>query len=82
MLLINGMPLFHIELKKSNVDIRQATSQIEKYAHEGVFGSGIYQLIQIFVAMTPNETLYFSNPGPDGKFNPLFFFIGKTLIMR
>lgn len=74
MLLINGMPLFHIELKKSNVDIRQATSQIEKYAHEGVFGSGIYQLIQIFVAMTPNETLYFSNPGPDGKFNPLFFF--------
>ena len=74
MLLINGMPLFHIELKKSNVDIKQATSQIEKYAHEGVFGSGIYQLVQIFVAMTPNETLYFSNPGPDGKFNPLFFF--------
>lgn len=74
MLLINGMPLFHIELKKSNVDIKQATNQIEKYAHEGIFSSGIYQLIQIFVAMTPDETLYFSNPGPDGLFNPLFFF--------
>lgn len=74
MLLINGMPLFHIELKKSNVDVKQATNQIEKYSHEGVFSSGIYQLVQIFVAMTPSETLYFANPGPDGKFNSLFFF--------
>ena len=74
MLLINGMPLFHIELKKSNIDIKEATTQIEKYAHEGIFSNGIYQLVQIFVAMTPNETLYFSNPGPEGKFNPLFFF--------
>lgn len=74
MLLINGMPLFHIELKKSNVDVKQATNQIEKYSHEGVFGTGIYQLVQIFVAMTPSETLYFANPGPNGKFNSLFFF--------
>lgn len=74
MLLINGMPLFHIELKKSNVDVKQATNQIEKYSHEGVFSSGIYRLVQIFVAMTPSETLYFANPGPDGKFNSLFFF--------
>lgn len=74
MLLINGMPLFHIELKKSNISIKQATNQIEKYAHEGIYSSGIYQLVQIFVAMTPDETLYFANPGPDGKFNPSFFF--------
>ena len=74
MLLINGMPLFHIELKRSNVRIREATRQIEKYSHEGTFSTGIYQLVQIFVAMTPNETLYFSNPGPDGKFNELFYF--------
>ena len=38
------------------------------------FSSGIYQLVQIFVAMTPSETLYFANPGPAGKFNSLFFF--------
>ena len=74
MLLINGMPLFHIELKKSNVSIIQATNQIEKYAYEGIYNSGIYQLVQIFVAMTPEETLYFANPGPEGKFNPSFYF--------
>ena len=73
MLLINGMPLFHIELKKSNIPVKQATNQIEKYAHEGIY-TGIFQLVQIFVAMTPEETVYFANPGPEGKFNPAFFF--------
>lgn len=73
MLLINGMPLIHIELKKSNVSIKQATTQIEKYSYEGIF-SGIFQLIQFFVAMTPEETLYFANPGVDNKFNSKFYF--------
>ncbi|MDD2435489.1 MAG: HsdR family type I site-specific deoxyribonuclease [Bacilli bacterium] len=73
MLLINGMPLFHVELKKSNISVKQATNQIEKYAHEGIY-SGIYSLVQIFVAMTPEETVYFANPGPDGFFNPAFYF--------
>ena len=73
MLLINGMPLIHIELKKSNVSIKQATTQIEKYSYENIF-SGIFQLIQIFVAMTPEETLYFANPGVDNKFNSKFYF--------
>src|SRR5574344_1818160 len=74
MLLINGMSLFHIELKKSNISIKQATNQIEKYSHEGIYNSGIYQLVQLFIAMTPEESMYFSNPGPDGKFNPSFYF--------
>ena len=73
MLLINGMPVIHIELKKSNVPISQAYNQIQKYAHEGVF-SGLFSLIQVFVAMNPEETLYFANPGPDGKFNPDYYF--------
>lgn len=73
MLLINGMPLFHVELKRSNISIKQATYQIEKYAHEGIY-SGIFQLVQIFVAMTPEETVYFANPGPDKNFNPSFYF--------
>ena len=73
MLLINGMPVIHVELKKSNVSITQATNQIEKYAHEGVF-SGLFSLVQVFVAMTPEETLYFANPGPEGNFNKDFFF--------
>ena len=73
LLLINGMPVIHIELKRSNVDVSQAAYQIEKYAHEGVF-TGIYSLIQIFVAMQPQETIYFANPGPDAKFNNKFYF--------
>jgi type I restriction enzyme, R subunit len=73
MLLINGMPLFHLELKKSGVPVSQACNQIEKYAHEGVF-TGLFALVQIFVAMNPEETRYFANPGPDGKFNPDYYF--------
>ncbi|WP_370751449.1 HsdR family type I site-specific deoxyribonuclease [Eubacterium sp.] len=73
MLLINGMPVFHIELKKTGIPVSEATNQIMKYAHEGVF-TGIFSLVQIFFAMNPEETLYFANPGPDGKFNSDFFF--------
>lgn len=73
MLLINGMPVIHIELKKSGIPVSNAYHQIEKYAHEGVF-TGIFSLIQIFVAMEPEEAVYFANPGPDGEFNPAFYF--------
>ena len=73
MLLINGMPLIHIELKKSGVSVSQACHQIEKYSRSGVF-SGLFSLVQIFVAMEPKETVYFANPGPDGKFNKDFYF--------
>lgn len=72
-LLINGMPLIHIELKKSNVAVSQAYHQIEKYAKAGVF-TGIFSMVQVFVAMEPEETRYFANPGPDGKFNKDFYF--------
>lgn len=73
MLLINGMPLIHIELKKSGIPVSQAYHQIEKYSREQLF-TGIYGLIQIFVAMTPTETVYFANPGIDGRFNTDFNF--------
>ena len=71
-LLINGMPVIHIELKRSGIPVSQATGQIEKYAHEGVF-TGLFRLVQIFVGMTPDEALYFANPGT-GAFNPNFYF--------
>lgn len=73
MLLINGMPVIHIELKKSGIPVSQAYHQIEKYSHEGIF-TGLFSLVQIFVAMEPNETVYFANPGPDGKFNQDYYF--------
>lgn len=73
MLLINGMPLFHIELKKSGIPVSQACNQIKKYAHEGVY-TGLFSLVQIFVVMNPEETKYFANPGPDNEFNEKYFF--------
>lgn len=73
MLLINGMPVIHMELKKSGVSIKRACNQIEKYAAEGIF-TGLFSLVQIFVAMNPEETVYFANPGPEGQFNKSYYF--------
>lgn len=74
MLLINGMPVIHVELKRSRVDVSQGTFQVKRYTHEGVFGSGIFKMVQIFVAMTPEETLYFANPGAEENFKPEYYF--------
>lgn len=73
MLLINGMPVIHIELKRSGVPVSEACNQIQKYSHEGVF-SGLFSLVQIFVAMTTDETLYYANPGSWDAFNPDYYF--------
>lgn len=74
MLLINGMPVIHVELKRSKIDVSQACYQIKRYVHEGVFQSGIFSMVQIYVAMTPEETLYFANPGGEDRFQKQFYF--------
>jgi len=74
MLLINGMPVFHVELKKSGIAVQVACNQIQTYSHEGIFSKGIFALVQVFVAMTPEEMVYFANPGQEGEFNERFFF--------
>lgn len=71
-LLINGMPVIHIELKRSGVPVSQAVFQIENYKHDGVF-TGLFSLVQVFVAMTPEKTLYFANVDDD-RFNRKFLF--------
>jgi len=73
LLLINGMPVIHVELKRSGIPVSQAVNQIEKYSKEGIF-SGLFSLIQVFVAMEPEETKYFASPGMEGKFNPDYQF--------
>ena len=73
LLLINGMPVIHIELKRTGIPVSNAINQIKKYHFEGVF-TGLFSLVQIFVAMTPEKTLYFANPGGYEKFNEKFFF--------
>ena len=72
-LLINGMPVIHIELKKSHVPVSEAQYQIRKYLNEGVF-TGIFSLVQVFVAMNPEECTYFANPGSADKLNQNFCF--------
>lgn len=73
MLLINGLPVIHVELKKSGVPISKAIYQVKQYLHENKF-SGIFSLIQIFVAMNPNEMRYFANPGTADKLNDDYLF--------
>ncbi len=72
-LLINGIPVIHIELKASGVDISEAANQIKKYIQERKF-QGFMGLVQVFWAITPEDTLYFANPGTADKMNPAFFF--------
>lgn len=74
MLLINGMPVIHVELKRSKVDVSLACGQLKRYFHEGVFAQGIFSMVQIFVAMNPEDTIYFANPGAEDKFQPNFYF--------
>lgn len=73
MLLINGMPMFHIELKAAGKTVQHATKQMERYAGQGVY-TGLFSLVQVMVGMTPDSAVYFANPGPDGSFNRDFFF--------
>ena len=72
-LLINGMPVIHIELKASGVDVYEASNQIIKYANEGVW-TGFMSLVQVFWAMTPEDAIYFANAGDPNSFNSSFFF--------
>ena len=74
MFLINGMPVIHVELKRSRVDVSQAVSQIRRYYKQGIFSQGLFSLVQIFVAMNPEEAVYFANPGSYDAFSPQYQF--------
>lgn len=80
MLLINGMPVIHIELKRSGVPVSQAYNQIEKYSYEGVF-TGLFSLVQVFVAMNPEETRYLRIPDLTESSIRITISIGLTSIM-
>ncbi len=74
MLLINGMPVIHVELKKSGIPISHAVNQIQKYSSEGIFSHGLFSLVQIFVAMNPESMVYFANTGSDKKIDQDYLF--------
>lgn len=60
--LVNGLPLVHIELKRRGVDIREAFNQINRYQRDSFWaGSGLYDYAQIFVISNGTLTKYYSN---------------------
>ena len=61
-ILVNGLPLVHIELKRRGVDIREAFNQINRYQQDSFWsGSGLFQYVQIFVISNGTYTKYYSN---------------------
>jgi len=61
-ILVNGLPMVHIELKRRGVSIREAFNQINRYARESFWaGRGMFDYIQLFVISNGTETKYYSN---------------------
>lgn len=60
--LVNGLPLVHIELKRRGVPVREAFNQIDRYQRDSFWaGSGLYEYVQIFVISNGTNTKYYSN---------------------
>ena len=61
-ILVNGLPLVHIELKRRGVPLRQAFNQIERYQRESFWsGAGLFEFVQIFIISNGTHTKYYSN---------------------
>ena len=61
-ILVNGLPLVHVELKRRGVAIKEAFNQINRYQRDSFFaGSGLYEYVQIFVISNGTSTKYYSN---------------------
>lgn len=65
-ILINGLPLVHVELKRRGVPIKEAFNQINRYQRDSFWaGSGLYEYVQIFVISNGTNTKYYSNTTRD-----------------
>ena len=61
-ILVNGLPMVHVELKRRGVDIREAFNQISRYQRESFWaGSGLFEYVQLFVISNGTFTKYYSN---------------------
>ena len=60
--LVNGLPMVHIELKRRGVNIREAFNQIDRYQRDSFWaGSGLFEYVQLFVISNGTLTKYYSN---------------------
>ena len=65
-ILVNGLPLVHIELKRRGKTLREAFNQIDRYQRESFWAnSGLYQYVQVFVISNGTYTKYYSNTTRD-----------------
>jgi type I restriction enzyme R subunit len=61
-ILVNGLPLVHVELKRRGVDIKEAFNQINRYQRDSFWaGSGLFEYVQLFVISNGTYTKYYSN---------------------
>ncbi len=61
-ILVNGLPLIHIELKRRGIAIREAFNQINRYQRESFWAShGLFEYVQLFVISNGTHTKYYSN---------------------
>ena len=64
--LVNGLPLIHIELKRRGVDIREAFNQINRYQRDSFWAShGLFEYVQLFIISNGTYTKYYSNTTRD-----------------
>ena len=65
-ILVNGLPLVHVELKRRGVDIREAFNQINRYQRDSFWAdSGLFEYVQLFVISNGTLTKYYSNTTRD-----------------
>ena len=65
-ILVNGLPLVHVELKRRGVDIREAFNQINRYQRDSFWAdSGLFNYVQLFVVSNGTLTKYYSNTTRD-----------------
>jgi len=61
-ILVNGLPLVHVELKRRSIAIREAFNQINRYQRDSFWASsGLFEYVQIFVISNGTHTKYYSN---------------------
>lgn len=61
-ILVNGLPMVHVELKRRGVEIREAFNQIDRYQRDSFWaGSGLFEYVQLFVISNGTQTKYYSN---------------------
>lgn len=66
-ILVNGLPLVHIELKRRGISIKEAFNQIDRYGRESFWsGNGLFEYVQLFVISNGTYTKYYSNTTREG----------------